>query len=509
MPSSSGYQGKRWVKPQDRGGGGAIPKARGATPERDGKGESRESLIPFLNDISAINMERYIEAVHNYTLSSREHAILAPWIRGRIPTVMLEYELPRSKEKLLGLAAKHINNKDGTVASVSITAGAVRDILIKKTMNEDRIRRLRARDPSNEIGSSSMDAESNEKDSAKDPLVSRVRDSKAKTGSSSMDADPSSRDHTTEQGYPSSSSEGEMFEEHKEEALKSLFPPNAKKSREIERSQLQTSAAALLGLMVFAWPSKDIKIKMLATKPLVEAFENNDVISFLEELRAFSLAGSGNPDANREAAEKHLQGLIMKPNQILEYFKEFTEAVEHIRVCRSSFTEFRVVDLFFRHLDQDLFPQWHVKFLTDDDKMYRFQALKFEDAKEQALKYYDSVIRVRHQASEPDKKDGKRNQNNDNNNKSHPINNMRHLKAALADSASGPITVNPIVLATLISGNKRKADNKAKADAQKANVITGNKKLKVEDDKKICFNFRDTGKCAHGSNCYFAHTKAA
>ena len=41
--------------------------------------------LPFLREISAQNMERYIEAVHQFTLSSREHAALAPWIRGRIP----------------------------------------------------------------------------------------------------------------------------------------------------------------------------------------------------------------------------------------------------------------------------------------------------------------------------------------------------------------------------------------------------------------------------------------
>ena len=66
-----------------------------------------EPSLPYLKDISAMNMERYIEAVHQYTLSSREHAVLAPWIRDRIPMVMLEHELPRTKEHLLGLAAKH------------------------------------------------------------------------------------------------------------------------------------------------------------------------------------------------------------------------------------------------------------------------------------------------------------------------------------------------------------------------------------------------------------------
>ena len=89
-----------------------------------------------------MNMERYIEAVHQFTLSSREHAILAPWIRGRIPMVMLEHELPRNKENLLGLAAKHNILRDGTVSTVTLTAGEVRSKLILKTMDEDRKRRL-------------------------------------------------------------------------------------------------------------------------------------------------------------------------------------------------------------------------------------------------------------------------------------------------------------------------------------------------------------------------------
>ena len=68
--------------------------------------------------------------------------------------------------------------------------------------------------------------------------------------------------------------------------LKSMFPSNTAKSRETERSNLGTSAANLLGKMLYASPSKEIQLKMQATPSLMEVFENTDVIMFLEELRA-------------------------------------------------------------------------------------------------------------------------------------------------------------------------------------------------------------------------------
>ena len=78
---------------------------------------------------------------------------------------------------------------------------------------------------------------------------------------------------------------------------------------------------------------------MLANKPLMEAFENTDIILFIDELKIFALAGTGNAEANREEAEKHLTNLEMKPGKALDYFKNFTEAVEHVKVCNSTFIE--------------------------------------------------------------------------------------------------------------------------------------------------------------------------
>ena len=99
MSSSSGYKGRYWKKPEDRGRGGGAPKHpdRSANDSvRRGGGAERET--PFLSEVTAQTMEKYIAAVHQYTLSSKTHDALAPWIRGRIPEVMLEFpQIPPTK----------------------------------------------------------------------------------------------------------------------------------------------------------------------------------------------------------------------------------------------------------------------------------------------------------------------------------------------------------------------------------------------------------------------------
>ena len=521
MSSSSGYKGKFWKAPQDRGGGGAPnhqDRPREATPER-GRGRA-ESQTPFLSEVTAQNMEKYIAAVHQFTLSSKAHDALAPWIRGRIPEVMLEFPLQRSKEKLLGLAAKHNILKDGTISTKNLTAMEVRYELISKTIVEDEYRRIEEKkqlqnllgDPHGEIGSSSMDAESNSKDKQRSPPIGTGKDSSMKTGSSVMDASRSAKDPATERASKSEEEEPPDYEAYYNDALNSIWPHSSKKTRENERGNLQSAVQSLLGLMVYGWPAKEIQLRMLATRPLMSAFEGNDLILFIDELKAFALAGTGNVEANREAAEKHLEQVKMKSGGALDYFKEFTEAVEHIRVCRSSFSELRVVDLFFRHLDQVSFPGWWAKSLTTDDTLHKFRAKPFEEAREHAKRYFDMVIRVVEVRKEPDnKKQAPR---------SNTITNIETLSRQLAVNKGGPITIDLPVLATYIqglTGKKRTREEKAKADKAKTDALkanadgTKNKKAKVEGDKtekNICFAFRDDGKCKYGAQCYFSHVKA-
>jgi hypothetical protein len=505
----SGFKGRYWKKPQDRVG--STGGSSGGQPDR---GRS-EATTPFLNDISAMNMERYLEAVHQYSLT--HHALVAPWIRGRIPIVMLEHELPRHQQTLVGRLAKHHTLDDGAPSSVNLSVGQVRTLMLQKSIEENKSVRNLVKDTKTNSGDSSMDARINLSGSQISPLVSSAKDSRLKIGDSSMDANLKSRGSEANLDATSIAHEEELSrEELEEEAISSIFPHNAKKSRETERSSLWKEAATLLGKMLYFWPSKDIQVKMLANTSIVEAFENTDVIRFIDELRIFSLAGSGNPEANREAAEAHLVSLQMKPGKALEYFKEFTEAVEHIRVCKSSFSEFKVVDLFFRHLDQKSFPGWYVKFLTEDDPVFRFQSLRFEDAKDHALKYQNNVIRVNERTSTA----GKDKDNSNDGKNMNAIKSVNQLKSTLAGTGDSraPIAVDPVVLATYIQqavaanatsgNNKRKAGDKSlkSGNMSDEHVQGAGKKIKMED-KKICFKFRDEGKCAFGANCYFAHTK--
>ena len=494
----SGYQGKnfRQFHNKDRSGanrgGGGQPEIR-----------SSDATAPFLNEISAINMERYIEASHQYSLS--HHASIAPWLRGRIPVVMLEYEMPLHQQSIIGKLAKHHTLPDGSTSPVNLLVGQVRDLLIQQSIEENKRRNTMAKDTKTNSGGSSTDARSSPSGSLVSPLASSAKDSRTGIGGSSMDAGSNSRGSEHIKDVVTIVSE-------EEEALRAIFPENAKKSREMERSNLWKESATLLGKMMYYWPSKDIQVKMLAHKSLVEAFENNDVIRFLDELRSFSLAGSGNPETNREAAEEHLVSLVMKSGRALEYFKAFTEAVENIRVCKSSFTEFKVVDLFFRNIDQNLFPNWYVKFLTEDDPMYRFQKQKFADAKEHALKYYNAVIRVNDRSPAA----GKDKSNSGDSKKQTPVKSITHLRTTLATGGAnkGPISVDPVVLATLFKQataqkKKRKPNGEENTTGDKDEPTEKKKRLDATkpEDKKICWKFRDTGKCEHGSECYFAHTK--
>jgi hypothetical protein len=494
---SNPYRGKHYKRPQDRGsssvqGGGGVPNHA-----------ARGGQDPCLNEISASHMERYIDSVHQFALSSKEHATVASWIRGRIPMVMLEHELPRTKERLLGLQAKHNSSLDASGLSVSLTAGEVRANLIKATVAENIRRRNLTKDTKANLGSSSMDAEVGPSGREETSEVGQAKDSKAKVGSSSMDADRSSRGSEVETDGSLTDTDDE---ELKAEALRDLFPHNAKKSREIERSQLEISASTLLSKMVYVWPSKDIRIKMLSTKSLVEAFENTDVIRFVEELKIFALSGTGNSETNREVAEAHLSNLKMKPGKALDYFKEFTEAVEHIRVCNSSFTEHKVVDLFFRHLNQISFPGWYIKFLTHDDVMYSFQKKSFEEAKDYALRYHDTVIRMSETVNNGSSGDHKKPEKY--------VKSFTQLKSALSGTGTSttPIKVDPVVLSTLLQtvSKAKAADKKRRAEGDGKDETEAKKKIKAETnaaEKKICWKFRDEGTCEFGSKCHFAHIK--
>lgn len=222
----SGYQGKHFKQFKNRSG---APQGGGATQGRGGgqlDRNSSEATAPFLNEISAINMEKYIEASHQYSLT--HHASIAPWLRGRIPIAMLEYELPRHQQNIIGKLAKHHTLEDGSLSPVNLLVGQVRALMIQQAIEENKKSKNLAKDTKTNSGGSSTDVRSSLSGSQISPLVSSAKDSRMGVGGSSMDADSNSRGSKTHQDVAT------IVSEEEEEALKSIFPESAKNSRELD-----------------------------------------------------------------------------------------------------------------------------------------------------------------------------------------------------------------------------------------------------------------------------------
>ena len=447
MSSSKPY----WKRGKESAKGGGGGKSEDLEDRR-----FQLSKEPYFNNVTPVDMENYLDRCHLYALTN--HPQIAPWIKGKIPHVMLEFPQAREKKNLLGLLAKYHIPKDGSIQETNLTANEVRLNLIADTITEDEL-------------------EANE-------------------------------------GH-SEDEEWEYIEVLEKDAIKSLFPTVDSKARVATRSHLEREAQSLMGKMLFAWPSKDIQTKMTNHAQLMKAYDTVDLIAFVEELRAFSVAGSGNPEANKEDAELRLTNLKMKGNRVLEYVKDFTTAVQDVQLCKSSFTELKIVDLFFRNLCQVLFPQWYTNFLTADHSLYRFKTLPFQDAKEHVINYFNCVIRatinLNKQESKPNNKPNNNNNNNNNVDTPQQINTVKGVKALVAGNVPGYTPISHTVLATILSG-KRQIDQSATGKPDKKTKVKFEEKQPHKDETKkkihICFDWRDKGTCKYGDKCYFIHQKA-
>ena len=137
--------------------------------------------------------------------------------------------------------------------------------------------------------------------------------------------------------------------------------------------------------------------------------------------------------------------------------------------------------------------------------MFKYQTRTFEEAKEYALRHHDTVIRMSETVV---------NKNSGENKKFNSVTSINQLRSALAGNgnANAPITVDPVVLSTLLNNNNFKKRKEGDTSGAKASdrVDGSNKKMKkdnIDFERKVCFSFRDKGKCDFGSNCYFAHSK--
>jgi hypothetical protein len=401
-----------------------------------------EKRDPFLTKLTAIDMDKYLLAVHEWVLNHKPS--IQDWVRGKIPLVMLEFEQTRANRNLLGLSIALNILPDGSSPGVNVTANDLRKRIINSMMKEDQ--------------------------------ASAVSASSAKAVT------------VTEQTI-----------------LEELFPARSTRGRESERSSLHSDVEALMGLMLFSWPSKEIRVKLQANQKVMSSFDCKDLILFFQELREFSLQGSGNIESNREAAELYLVGLKMREGKVIEYVNAFTAAVRHVRICKSTFTEGKIVDLVFRNLDQELFPAWYSKFLNKDDSLYRFKEVKIEVALDHILDYYTQVIRVMDLSLQGNKHDSKDFNNAANNSKT--IKSIKQLQSAINNKTpdgGATIQVTHAVLATFL---KRKGDPSSTDPPSKRAKAAAEAEVIAKPVKKPCYVYAKGDSCKFGDKCRFSHDK--
>jgi hypothetical protein len=181
-----------------------------------------------------------------------------------------------------------------------------------------------------------------------------------------------------------------------EEAVASLFPQSTAKARAKNRENIDQALMGLLSKLMYVWPSQEIRLLMASNDRLTEAAEQNDLIKWFVVFQQFCLSGAGNTEVNREKAERRMTNLKMKNGDFLDYTKHFREAADDLKSCESTFSEERIVTLFFQNLDQDpnAFFRWFRRFLDKKDDLYSFRTKPLSESIAIAQEYYDEVIRA-------------------------------------------------------------------------------------------------------------------
>jgi len=153
----------------------------------------------------------------------------------------------------------------------------------------------------------------------------------------------------------------------REEALQMLFPDTNKQARDRSRQNINAALQFLFGKLVYLWPRTDISEAMIADADLTVSSNEFDLISWHLAFLKFCSTSSGNSEVNIRQAENKISRLKLSRDGYLDYAKEFKLAAENLKICKSSYTEERIVSLYFENLDQsdDRFYRWHLDFLTE------------------------------------------------------------------------------------------------------------------------------------------------
>lgn len=305
-------------------------------------------------------------------------------------------------------------------------------------------------------------------------------------------------------------------------AIEYLFPKAMSKSRADNRTRILQSAQALLGKAMLLWPEADVCSLMSTDIKLASAYEKVDVIAWVNALKEFCLAGTGNIENNIRIAEESITSLKMEKSKFTEYVKDFRAAADNLSRCGSNFTQERIVSLFFKNLDQEQFTQFYANFLDKNHYLHERKNGNLQEAVTAVYDYFNSVIRVME-----DNASLGHNSQASNHSGLTSITSVKGLKHHLCNSGKSQdsLVVPHHVLATLMRGNhveslKRKADEstgerkkKHRSDISKSSGIENAKSVDFKSrptDKSgassgICFNWAENQKCKYGDSCKYSH----
>ena len=286
------------------------------------------------------------------------------------------------------------------------------------------------------------------------------------------------------------------------QAIASLFPVATSRAREKSRETLNAAILGLLSKIMYVWPTSEVKLLMAQNDKLTEAYEQNDLLKWYLAFQQFCLSGAGNPEVNKDRAEKRISNLKMKNEDFLEYIKQFREAAEDLKLCNSDYTQERINTFFFQNLDQSEFQfyRFYRRFLDKYDEFHQFRTKTLSEAITIVHEYYDEVIRAAklvHVHPKPTK-----NNPSDNSNSNNP-------PVDKPDST---------VLFVGTPRKKRKTDSSADTRANKPRVNEAattkptttppiGKAPNGRPTNAVCITFQ-TDNCKYGKSCKFLHIKS-
>jgi hypothetical protein len=420
-----------------------------------GGGGPKEDKPPKFNTVSPSAGQAYVQAAQKYCLLYLSE-VVSTFCRGVLPIEMLEHPLAFDRRNMIGRKAGKYNDSEGKLMVIDQSVSSWRAQLIVETQAANK-----------------------------------------------------------------NCSE--------EDALTLLFPKTGGKSRENKRQLFATQSLQLLNNLNMLWPSEAMILEMDRNKGLRDATNSQDLIAWENAFISFCLDNCGNADMNVKAAEDTLESAKMKGMDLASYVKSFRTASENCKRCKSTFTEKRIVEIFIRNLNQDAdaFFRFSSKILDSSDSLFSLTSTSLEAAISYVEKFHKTVIVP--ELANKRIRDGQ----------SSSIKNLSDLRNLVSSTSAGQVSVPVTILATMMNNNninnsnknkgneaeskKRKAEaakeearkktaaatakaskvNNANTDikAETADVTSGTSKTKT----RVCYKFRDDGKCSYGDKCYFSH----